>query len=617
MEEYVRKGRSLRSVAADHGLTVAELRDLVVSYGLPLHHGVPPAPTGTDALTRDYLEAEYVAAGRSAAEIASSVGVSEQSVLRYLHRHEIPVRQRAATGLGQLLTAEFLQAEYVAAGRSAADIAASVGVSEQSVLRYLHRHEIPLRSVKREHLGQVLTADYLRREYVEAQRSVASIAAEHDVSEQAVRNWLKRHEIPLARTRVASAADRLTLAYLRREYERKGRTVREIANEAGVSEQSVLRYLHRHEIPVRRGRAVPEREPQPKSKGPGRPAWLDGVLTAEYLQRHYVEEGRSAAQIAASAGVSEQSVLRYLHRHGIEVRPVASGLEVVFTPEYLRREYVEAQRSLSDIGREHGVSGETVRKWLVRHGISRRTTIAAPGISRELLEQRYLVEQRSIASIASELGVSATTVTKHLGRHGIVRDDRLTAKPELTREVLEREYVQRGRTLAEVGAQFGVSATTVRRHLERLGIEIRSRNAKPLLERVLSREYLEREYVQRARTARDLAAEIGVSEQTVLRYLHRHGLPVRPAGFGSAAGVVSSRPGAGPSSTGDAPEPDRRRLQPGTRPWASAPSPDETNRRPQIDLGDLSGVDVEMSAEEEAALRAWLSRRDPETPADI
>jgi predicted transcriptional regulator len=596
MQEYVRSGRSLRSVAQDYALSVGELRELIVGYGLPLHQGVVEQPHGTAALTTEYLQREYVQGGRTAGEIAVEVGVSEQSVLRYLHRAGIPVRRGGGSALADHLTQEFLEHEYVEMGRTAGEIASEVGVSEQSVLRYLHRYGIALRSRRRANLGEILTEEYLRREYVEGGRSVSDLAVEHGVSDQAIRNWLKKRGFTTRRGTTSSVGDRLSFAYLHREYELRKRSVSDIAAEIGVSEQSVLRYLHKHEIDVRRGRAGLDAV-EPDDRGVrGRPAWLDSVLTEEFLRREYVERGRSASQIGERIGASEQSVLRYLHRHGIEVRPVARSSDGLLTPEYLHEQYVVQGRSLGDIGREHEVSGETVRKWLERYGIERRRPAAASSISRELLERRYVDEQRSIASIAEEFGVSPTTIAKHLDRWGVPRREAHHGSVPVTRDLLDREYVQRGRTMAEIGEELGVSSTTVRKYLDRFGIAPRPKNSRPLLERVLSREFLEREYVANGRTARDLAREVGVSEQTVLRYLHRRGLDVRPAGFGPT----------GEDDHGD-----------GVDGGPVLIDAEAASRIAADLLGDPTGL-VEPSAvlpankpagragDEEAALRAWL-----------
>ena len=47
---------------------------------------------------------------------------------------------------------------------------------------------------------------------------------------------------------------------------------------------------------------------------------------------------------------------------------------------------------------------------------------------------------------------------------------------------------------------------------------------------VLSKEFLQREYVERERTTTDIAEEVGCDPQTVSNYLRRHGIPVRSRG---------------------------------------------------------------------------------------
>ena len=85
---------------------------------------------------------------------------------------------------------------------------------------------------------------------------------------------------------------------------------------------------------------------------------------------------------------------------------------------------------------------------------------------------------RTHAAIAKEYGCSTRAVGEAVRREGIVRPERhLQARhPELgDRAWLQREFVDNGGSLADIGRQFGCDRSTIRYYLVRAGISTRGR----------------------------------------------------------------------------------------------------------------------------------------------
>lgn len=91
--------------------------------------------------------------------------------------------------------------------------------------------------------------------------------------------------------------------WLEDAYVEQGRTVRSIAEEVGASHVTVWRRLVKHGIPRRRKRT--------STLACAEEAWL---------QRHYLDEGRSLRECAAIAGSSHESVRYWLRAFDLPVR---------------------------------------------------------------------------------------------------------------------------------------------------------------------------------------------------------------------------------------------------------------------------------------------------------
>lgn len=207
---------------------------------------------------------------------------------------------------------------YVDAECDVADLAAHAGCSERTARKVLAMHGIPLRNVRgwqrragasrRLTLEESFTKEYLEAEYVTAGRSMRDIAAEWGCSSSSVGFHLRRHQIPTrGGDQPLGVGARLTKALLLDFYVTRRQSTREIAQEVGCSPHAVELALRRHHLPVR---------PSPSIPSPAREH-----LTPAFLEREYLERGRSAQDIGRQLGCSRNVVLSALREHGFPVQP--------------------------------------------------------------------------------------------------------------------------------------------------------------------------------------------------------------------------------------------------------------------------------------------------------
>lgn len=97
----------------------------------------------------------------------------------------------------------------------------------------------------------------------------------------------------------------------------------------------------------------------------------------------------------------------------------------------------------------------------------------------------------------------------------------------ISREELLIAYIDEQRSMEEIGHDIGCSADTVSRLLMAFDIPIRSNASVKRCRDKLTKEFLDREYVQNNRSTTDIAKEIGCSYNTVNRSLREHKICIR------------------------------------------------------------------------------------------
>jgi predicted DNA-binding protein YlxM (UPF0122 family)/5-methylcytosine-specific restriction endonuclease McrA len=211
--------------------------------------------------------------------------------------------------------------------------------------------------------------DYLRREYVEKERSTKQIAEDWDIDGAGVHHWIEKHGIETrdrSESQTDGDIDKLRNGeWLEREYVDKERHATDLADEVGVSAETIYRWLREHGIPVRD-------EGLAKTDGD-----LELVRDEQWLREQYLADEKSMHQIGSECNVQHSTVKRYIHQFGIETRAggtdMSDGdLERLNDATELTRLYWDERMSMSEIADELDVRMKTVHRKMQEFGIDRR-----------------------------------------------------------------------------------------------------------------------------------------------------------------------------------------------------------------------------------------------------
>jgi 5-methylcytosine-specific restriction endonuclease McrA len=105
----------------------------------------------------------------------------------------------------------------------------------------------------------------------------------------------------------------------------------------------------------------------------------------ETLRELYHGEGLTQPQIAEALGCSARIVSKWMDRHDIEVTCADSisrsklgpAYDILSDREQMEQLYWRERKSLAEIADEIGVSPNTVKSWLQKHGLGNRTNAEA------------------------------------------------------------------------------------------------------------------------------------------------------------------------------------------------------------------------------------------------
>lgn len=125
-------------------------------------------------------------------------------------------------------------------------------------------------------------------------------------------------------------------------------------------------------------------------------------------------EGLSMRAVAGRLGTHHRTVWRDLDRAGVPRRPRGTA-GTTLSRRQLERLYVEDRLSVAEIARRFDVSPQVVARNLDRHAIPRQR----PPLDRATLDELYSHQRLGIRAIAARLEVTATKVRADLAHHGI------------------------------------------------------------------------------------------------------------------------------------------------------------------------------------------------------
>lgn len=348
---YLVEGLSVAEVAHRLGVTkhrvIAELQAAGVPGRRPgWTNGQPPAP-----ITRAQLTELYLDGGMTVGEVAAALHTTTTRVNAALRRHGIDRRPEPATPPPPLdLDRTTLTELYVTRRLDDAAIGALHGVPPYRVTQ--RRRELGVRraSVAPPHPeppGTPAPAQ-LHRWYLTEGQTLEQIARRQHTTRERVKQWLQAAGVSVQPRTTRETRKQLDPELLRELYVDREWTATQIALELDTSPNQVLRTLHEHDIPVRRGGPLRPRMNTPSQQRLA--ALYDDPDVAALLRRHdipvqteggtitqrfsepaeistaflieaYTDIGLSAAHIEHLTGQSAERVLALLREHGVPVRP--------------------------------------------------------------------------------------------------------------------------------------------------------------------------------------------------------------------------------------------------------------------------------------------------------
>jgi 5-methylcytosine-specific restriction endonuclease McrA len=158
--------------------------------------------------------------------------------------------------------------------------------------------------------------------------------------------------------------------------------------------------------------------------------------------------------------------------------------EPYHNPDWLRQKYIEEDLSTIEIAEVVDVTPPAVIHWMEKHGIDRGGPNPEGGRSPECdlqerggwLREMYWSKWKTVAEIAEVGGYTESTVRRWMEKHGIERRDRSKSRVS-TPELLDANKLRSwnhddGLTLTEISDKLGCSKMTVSMWFDRHGIEI-------------------------------------------------------------------------------------------------------------------------------------------------
>lgn len=197
----------------------------------------------------------------------------------------------------------------------------------------------------------------------------------------------------------------------------------------------------------------------------------------EELRAAYHDEGLSQVALGVRYEVSQVRISQWMQELGITARP-GGRRHNISPPADLVTLY--AEHTTEEIGERFGVSGGTVRNWLIAAGIERRPHGVGPHDEAKRPSADALAalaaQHESVTAAAEALGVPPTTLTAWLKRAGIELSW-VSNKP--SREEYEAAYLAANFDLALLAERYGVSYPTALRWAHDYGIELRAKRGRP------------------------------------------------------------------------------------------------------------------------------------------
>jgi len=445
-ELYVVKGISTISLAKSFDVTDSAVGRWLKAANISMRHGSNARMPNFKKPSKNEMHNLYVRERKGAPDIARELGVSQPTVLNLLREYNIQVRTNREAHLAtatEVPSEEQLRKLYIDDRLSTVEIGKKLGVTSGTICHWLRDYEIKRRGFSEAQLPTNVnkpSKEQLMQWYADNRMSANDIGKKLGVTGRTIGLWLREYAVQrrnISEAKLPPGFVKPSKEELQRRYVNERMSMAEISKKLNISSATVSRLFHEYHIPIRS--LAETRLPA----GVGKPS-------KEELRQWYVVERRSTIDIAEQLGVCNGTVGRWLRDYDISMRSISEArLPPGFvkpSEEQLRQWYIDERISPARIAEKLSVSPALIRIFLQDYNIRKRNGSEArlpPGFvkpSEEQLRQWYIIEQMSAAKISKRLGVSEPAVYCWLHGHGIHKQSIDGASKDAVKELL-KSYV--------------------------------------------------------------------------------------------------------------------------------------------------------------------------------
>lgn len=214
------------------------------------------------------------------------------------------------------------------------------------------------------------------------------------------------------------------------------------------------------------------------------------------------------------------------HRIDGDEAVMASDRESVFpwrNERFLQKRYAWAGLTVSELATRFGCSDQTIEKWLDRHGIQN------PWEDEETL--RYLRFERGLSQyvIARRLGCTQGTISRRFDEFGIDGNRIIPDRPWHDEETLRELYHDQNLSMREVASELGCERQSVEKWIHHHDIETRSPNPETP-DQLKDEQKLRTLYHSKEMSTYAIADQLDCAPSTVHDWLKRHFIETRTVG---------------------------------------------------------------------------------------
>lgn len=216
----------------------------------------------------------------------------------------------------------WLYHQYIEKKRGSPEIAKQVGCHSTTILTWLEKFDIPIRSkseaiktAKRKKFTKKKYSDkkWLYDQYMNKKKSTIEIASMMDCDPQTISNWLKKFNTPRRTISEANKSNKMVnRESLKELYVDNKMSFREIAEKLNCKVSTVKYWIYKYNIPTRNNSESNDIYYEKKKDR--------RYTNEEWLRDKYVNKFMSSRQIAEICNVEKSTILNWLHYFGIEIR---------------------------------------------------------------------------------------------------------------------------------------------------------------------------------------------------------------------------------------------------------------------------------------------------------